>query len=97
MRPSHCVPDGQEAAFGQAMPARAMRRAEARARDCDLMIALGSTLVVRPAAQFPVIAKQAGAALVIVNDEATPLDWIADLVIHADIGDVLEPLAQGWR
>ena len=83
--------------FGQSMPAQAMRRAEVRARDCDLMIALGSTLVVRPAAQFPVIAKQAGAALAIVNDEATPLDAIADLVIRADIGDVLEPLARGWR
>ena len=79
--------------FGQAMPPDAMRRAEFWSRNCDLMLALGSTLVVRPAAQFPVVAKHCGAALVIVNNEATPLDAMADLVIRADIGDVLAPFA----
>jgi NAD-dependent deacetylase len=54
---------------------------------------VGSSLVVQPAAWFPVVAKDAGARLVIVNREATPLDSIADLVINADIGSVLSPLA----
>jgi len=76
--------------FGQAMPAEAMRRAHALARDCDVFLALGSSLVVWPAAGFPVEAKRHGATLVIVNRQPTEMDELADLVIHADIGDVFE-------
>lgn len=75
--------------FGQAMPEAAMRRAHELARACDLFLAIGSSLVVQPAAFFPVLAKRAGARLVIVNREETPLDDMADLVINADIGAVL--------
>lgn len=77
--------------FGQAMPERAMRRAQDLARACDLFLVVGSSLVVYPAAALPVLAKQSGAALAIVNREPTPLNRIADLVIRADIGVVLEP------
>ena len=77
--------------FGQAMPEAAMRRAEALATACDLFIAIGSSLVVWPAAGFPLTAKRAGARLVILNREPTEFDAIADLVIHADIGQTLEP------
>ena len=77
--------------FGQAMPEVAMRRAEALATACDLFIAIGSSLVVWPAAGFPLTAKRAGARLVIINREPTEFDAIADLVIHADIGQTLEP------
>ena len=77
--------------FGQAMPAEAMRRAEALTRSCDLFLAVGSSLVVWPAAGFPLMAKRNGAALVIINREATDFDDIADLVIHDDIGAVLSP------
>ena len=56
---------------------------------CDLFLVLGSSLVVTPAALFPVKAKQYGAKLVIVNREPTPLDDIADLVLHDEIGHVL--------
>ena len=76
--------------FGQAMPEKEMRRAEIVTLDCDLFLAIGSSLVVHPAAGFPVIAKQNGARLVIINREPTPLDAYADLVIADDIGDVLE-------
>ena len=76
--------------FGQAMPEEAMRRAQDLARACDLFLVVGSSLVVYPAAALPVLAKQGGAALAIVNREPTPLDRIADLVIRADIGVVLE-------
>jgi NAD-dependent deacetylase len=79
--------------FGQAMPERAMQRAQELSLNCDLFLAIGSSLVVQPAAWFPVVAKDAGARLVIVNREPTPLDQIADLVINADIGTVLSPLA----
>jgi len=78
--------------FGQAMPQEAMRRALALAQECDLFIAIGSSLVVHPAASIPVIAHESGARLVILNREPTPLDGIADLVIRDDIGDVLAPL-----
>jgi NAD-dependent deacetylase len=75
--------------FGQAMPEAAMLRAEAETNAADLFLVLGSSLVVYPAAGFPAIAKQRGAALVIVNREPTPLDDMADLVLHAAIGDTL--------
>ena len=78
--------------FGQAMPDSAMRRAQELAQSCDLFLAIGSSLVVWPAAGFPLIAKRNGARLVIVNREPTEFDEIADLVVHEDIGTVLEPL-----
>jgi NAD-dependent deacetylase len=76
-------------AFGQAMPELAMRRAEEETMAADLCVVLGSSLVVYPAAGFPVMAKQNGARLVIVNREPTPLDDYADIVVHASIGPVL--------
>jgi NAD-dependent deacetylase len=77
--------------FGQAMPEGPMRRAEELTLACDLFLAIGSSLVVWPAAGFPVTAKRIGARLVIINREATELDDVADLVIHDDIGTVLSP------
>ncbi len=68
-----------------------MRRAEELTRSCDLFLAIGSSLVVWPAAGFPVMAKRCGARLAIINREETELDGLADLVIHSDIGNVLAP------
>ncbi len=76
-------------AFGQAMPEEPMRRAREETLAADLFIVLGSSLVVYPAAGFPEIAKRNGSQLVIVNKEETPLDDIADLVVHESIGEVL--------
>ena len=75
--------------FGQSMPPLAMQRAEEATLAADLFIVLGSSLVVYPAAGFPEVAKRAGATLAIVNREPTPLDDIADLVIHDSIGDTM--------
>src|SRR5215469_4982269 len=75
--------------FGQAMPAAAMQQAEDATLACDLFLAVGSSLVVWPAAGFPLLAKRNGAHLVIINREATEYDGIADLVIRDDIGSVL--------
>ncbi len=72
--------------FGQAMPEREMARAQAQTEQCDLMIVLGSSLQVYPAAGFPEYAKRLGARLAIVNREPTPLDDIADVVVHDAIG-----------
>ena len=77
--------------FGQAMPEQPLRRAQELASDCDLLLVLGSSLVVYPAANIPILAKRNGARLVIVNREPTGLDPAADLVINADLGTVLEP------
>jgi NAD-dependent deacetylase len=76
--------------FGQAVPERAIARAWAAAQDCDLFLAVGSSLVVQPAAQLPLLARRSGAALVIVNRDPTVLDEAATLVINEDIGMVLE-------
>ncbi len=87
----HCLGHVKTAtvSFGQAMPPVAMQRAEQATLAADLCIVLGSSLVVYPAAGFPELAKRNGAALAIVNREPTPLDRIADLVLHQPIGDTL--------
>jgi NAD-dependent protein deacetylase/lipoamidase len=77
--------------FGQAMPVEEMRRAEELSMSCDLFLAIGSSLVVWPAAGFPLMAKRNGAALAIINREPTEFDELADLVVRNDIGDVLAP------
>lgn len=78
--------------FGQSMPQREMQRAEAQTLACDLFIAIGSSLVVYPAAGFPLIAKQNGARLIIINRDPTELDRYADLVINAEIGATFETI-----
>lgn len=75
--------------FGQQMPQAAMERAETETLACDLFLAIGSSLVVYPAAGFPVLAKQSGARLVIINREPTDLDALADLVLNGEIGAML--------
>jgi NAD-dependent deacetylase len=75
--------------FGQSMPPAAMIRAEEETLAADLFIAIGSSLVVYPAAGFPEIAARNGARLVILNREPTGLDPYADLVLHREIGAAL--------
>jgi NAD-dependent deacetylase len=77
--------------FGEAMPEVPMQRATELAQECDLMLAIGSSLVVWPAAGFPILAKRNGAKLVIINREPTEQDEFADLVINHDIGETLAP------
>jgi NAD-dependent deacetylase len=75
--------------FGQAMPEIAMERAREETLGCDLFMVLGSSLVVYPAAAFPIMARRNGARLVIVNREPTDQDSNADLVIHDEIGPTM--------
>ncbi|HAJ45880.1 MAG TPA: NAD-dependent deacetylase [Alphaproteobacteria bacterium] len=75
--------------FGQSMPELEMERAHAATQGCDLMLAIGSSLVVYPAAGFPVLAKRQGARLAILNREPTELDDMADLVVNEEIGPTL--------
>ncbi|MGC6511572.1 MAG: SIR2 family NAD-dependent protein deacylase [Parvibaculales bacterium] len=78
--------------FGQPMPEMPMRLALEATQKCDLFFAIGSSLVVSPANQFPLIAKHGGAKLVILNRDETPLDSQADLVLHFEIGETLSQL-----
>jgi len=75
--------------FGQNLRHEDLLRARHLATDCDLLIAAGSTLVVHPAASFPLLAKQHGARLVIITLSTTPLDTVADLVIRQPLGTLL--------
>ena len=75
--------------FGQPMPELEMRRAEEETLNCDVFLVLGSSLVVYPAAGFPLLAKRNGARLAIVNREPTELDAYADLALHDEIGPVM--------
>jgi NAD-dependent deacetylase len=75
--------------FGQPMPEEPMARSQAETLACDLFLVLGSSLVVYPAAGFPLLAKRNGAKLAIVNREATEHDVYADLVLHDEIGPVM--------
>ena len=74
--------------FGQSMPEEGMQIAQRKTLGCDLFITIGTSLVVYPAAGFPKLAKEIGANLIIINNEPTDFDPIADLVIHEQIGKV---------
>ena len=75
--------------FGQPMPEAEMFRAQQESEACGLFLAIGSSLVVHPAASLPYVAHKGGAALVILNRDPTPLDGYADLVLNQEIGEVL--------
>ena len=79
--------------FGEPLPAAALRRALAAAAACDLMLVVGTSLIVQPAATLPLLAKQAGARLAIVNQSETPLDAAADVRVAAAAGPTLAAIA----
>ena len=78
--------------FGQNLVAEDLRRAEKAARNCDVFLALGTTLTVYPVAYLPEFALEAGARLVIANAEPTPFDEQADAVLRGNLGEVLPAL-----
>jgi NAD-dependent deacetylase len=80
--------------FGQNLVAEDLMRAQLAAETCDLLLAVGSTLSVYPAAGMVPIAKESGAALIIVNAEPTPFDSIADAVLRGSISELLPALVQ---
>jgi len=75
--------------FGQALPEEVLQQAMRWSHQADVMLAMGSSLVVTPAAELPRLAKQSGGQLAIINHEQTGLDALADIVIHAAIGETL--------
>jgi NAD-dependent deacetylase len=81
--------------FGQGLVVHDLERSERAARECDLMLAVGSTLSVYPIAAVVPIAKRSGARIVIVNAEPTEMDELADAVIRGPIGRILPRLVDG--
>lgn len=80
--------------FGQSLPPDALMEAERRSASCDLFICVGSSLVVYPAANMPIIAKRGGAKLIIINLVPTPQDGLADVVIKGKAGEVLPKIVE---
>lgn len=80
--------------FGESLVASDLQRALEIARGCALMLVVGSSLQVNPAAKIPLVAKQSGAVLGVINNEATPLDPLADYVVYAPAGASLTYLAE---
>jgi NAD-dependent deacetylase len=78
--------------FGEPLPEKALEEAKLAARNCDLFLSLGSSLVVYPAASIPVIAKKNNAKLAIINIDETPLDELADVVINDSTSKILSKI-----
>lgn len=83
--------------FGELLPELTLKNATAHATRCDLMIVIGSSLVVYPAAYMPMYAKEAGAKLVIINNTPTSFDDAADVVIHHSAGMVMERIMENVK
>lgn len=83
--------------FGESLNPQVLNLAHEEAEKCDFLLAVGSSLVVYPAADIPLRAKQRGARLAIVNKERTPLDYLADHVINDEAGKVLSLIVQGLK
>ena len=80
--------------FGEQLPYKPLQAAQQAARNCDLMIVIGSSLEVEPASQLPWLAKRCGAKVVLINLQKTDFDSAADVVIHADVAIVLPAILE---
>ncbi len=78
--------------FGQALDPETLHAADTAVRDCDLLLAVGSTLSVHPAAGYVPLAARAGAHVVIVNGEPTAYDHLADALVRGPISEILPSL-----
>jgi NAD-dependent deacetylase len=80
--------------FGEPMPYAAVQEAFGLAREADVVLVVGSSLVVYPAADIPLEAARSGARMIVVNAETTPFDELADVVIHGKAGEVLPEIVK---
>lgn len=80
--------------FGESMPPAAVNESFALAKEADAILVVGSSLVVYPAAEIPLEAVRAGAAMIVVNAEPTPFDKLASVVIHGRAGEILPQIAR---
>lgn len=84
-------------AFGQSLPVDVMEKSFIYARNCDLFLIIGSSLVVQPAALLPLEAKQAGAKLILVNLSETPYDALMDLIIRSKASEAMDAIRSGLK
>src|SRR4029077_2811402 len=80
--------------FGEPMPQAAIQQAFALAREADVMLVVGFSLVVHPAADVPLVALRSGAQLILINAEPTPLDELAAVVVRGKSGEVLPEIVE---
>jgi len=78
--------------FGESLPLTTLEEAIKATNECDLFLAIGSSLVVQPAASLPMMAKEGRARLIIINKDSTPLDSIADIVFHSSASEILDKI-----
>ncbi|MCX5809538.1 MAG: NAD-dependent deacylase [Proteobacteria bacterium] len=83
--------------FGQSMPERETAEAYRRSEACDLFMVIGSSLVVHPAAYMPVVAKQGGAKLVIINRDETACDGMADIIVNGTAGPIMAAILEKMK
>lgn len=81
--------------FGQSLLHEDLARADQAARDCDLLLAVGTTLAVHPIADVVPLAASHGARVIVVNGEPTEMDDLATVVLRGAIGQVLPALVEG--
>ena len=79
--------------FGEPLPQESLVAAQQEALACDVMLVVGTSLEVMPAADLPLLAKRRGARLILVNRDPTPYDHLMDIVIQADVAETLSQLA----
>lgn len=82
--------------IGEQLPVRILNEAKKQARECDLMIVIGSSLEMAPAGDLPTLAVQTGARLIIINLQPTHLDHLAETVIIGDVVEILPKLASAF-
>jgi NAD-dependent deacetylase len=83
--------------FGEALPQETLQEAIRRAQNCGLLIVIGSTLVIYPAAYIPTYAREAGARLAIINLTPTPFDHHAEVVIRGKAGQIMSDVIERVR
>jgi len=84
-------------AFGQVLPDYVLEQSFVHARNCDLFLTIGSSLVVQPANLIPLEAKRAGARLILVNLSSTPYDDFMDIVVREKAGPAMEAIMTEFR
>jgi NAD-dependent deacetylase len=81
--------------FGEPLPYDAVARSQAEALQCDVMLVVGTSLEVMPAADLPPLARRRGAKLILINFSPTPLDSVMDVIVRLDVEDALDRIARG--
>ncbi|WP_306210152.1 SIR2 family NAD-dependent protein deacylase [Actinoplanes sp. RD1] len=78
--------------FGEALPAEALQRAAQAAYECDLLLTIGTSGLVHPAAEIPLVAKRGGGRVIQINPAATPLDAESDVNLRGKAAEILPEL-----